>query len=140
MTHSVSFVQMNTARAHGVGLWFLTAASVLLSIASAFSCLMYMGQGIAVGALVGLPGREADIAFAQHWGRELASRRCYLFSRVDCCWHVRLAVLRKCIPGVAVRGTPRSGLDPLNISHLDYRDCGSLNHHRCASSIEPEIG
>jgi hypothetical protein len=29
--------------------------------------LLYIGQGIAVGGLIGLPGREADIAFAQHW-------------------------------------------------------------------------
>ncbi|HVN09189.1 MAG TPA: phosphoethanolamine transferase domain-containing protein [Patescibacteria group bacterium] len=38
---------------------------ILLSSASAFSYFLYMGQGIIVGALFGLPGREADVATAQ---------------------------------------------------------------------------
>lgn len=33
---------MSTARTRGARVWFLTAVSVLLSVASAFSCLMYM--------------------------------------------------------------------------------------------------
>lgn len=41
--------------------------AVLLSIASAFSYLGYVGQGIIVGGLLGLPGRESDVVIAQHW-------------------------------------------------------------------------
>ena len=47
--------------------WVLGACAVLLSAASAFTFLSYMGQGIVVGALLGLRGREADVAVAQRW-------------------------------------------------------------------------
>jgi len=49
-----------------VRVWFLAAFAALLSAASACSFLLYMGQGIVVGALIGLPARDTDIALAQH--------------------------------------------------------------------------
>ncbi len=39
---------------------------MLLSIASALSYFGYIAQGIVVGALLGLPGRELNVALAQH--------------------------------------------------------------------------
>jgi uncharacterized protein YacL len=47
-------------------IWISTAIAMPLSIASAFSYLGYMAQGIVVGALRGLPGRESDVSLAQH--------------------------------------------------------------------------
>jgi hypothetical protein len=47
--------------------WGLGALSVLLSAGAAFSYLYSIGYGIAAGALIGLPGREGDVAFAQRW-------------------------------------------------------------------------
>jgi hypothetical protein len=46
--------------------WIPAVIAVLLSIASALSYFGYVGQGIVVGALIGLPGRESDVAIAQH--------------------------------------------------------------------------
>jgi hypothetical protein len=46
--------------------WIPGSIAVLLSIACAFSYIAYMGQGIIAGALLGLPGRQGDVAFAQH--------------------------------------------------------------------------
>jgi hypothetical protein len=46
-------------------IWSLGATAVLFSIASAFSYLGYIAQGIVVGDLLGLSGREADVAVAQ---------------------------------------------------------------------------
>lgn len=40
---------------------------MLLSAASALSYLGGVGQGIAVGDLLGVQGREADVAVAQRW-------------------------------------------------------------------------
>jgi hypothetical protein len=47
--------------------WIPAVIAMLLSIASAFSYFGYVGQGIIVGALLDLPGRESDVAIAQHW-------------------------------------------------------------------------
>lgn len=47
--------------------WGLGALSVLLSAGAAFSYLHSMGCAIAAGALIGLRGREGDVAFAQGW-------------------------------------------------------------------------
>jgi hypothetical protein len=47
-------------------IWIPAVIAVLLSIASALSYFGYIGQGIVVGALLGLPGRESDVALAQH--------------------------------------------------------------------------
>ena len=60
---------MNRSTAHGprVAVWVFGVVAVLLSTASAFSYFMYMGQGIAIGDMIGVPGRQGDIALAQHW-------------------------------------------------------------------------
>lgn len=47
-------------------IWVLGTIAVLLSVASAFSYFLHIGQGIVVGDLLGLQGREADVALAQH--------------------------------------------------------------------------
>jgi hypothetical protein len=56
-------------------IWIAAAIATPLSIASAFSYFAYMAQEIVVGALLGLPGRESDVAIAQHraWQSLLAS-------------------------------------------------------------------
>lgn len=51
----------------------------MFSAASAFSYFRYMGQGIVVGDLLGLRGREADAAIAQRWAAS------WLVASV-CCW------------------------------------------------------
>jgi hypothetical protein len=53
------------ARQTPLRIWSLGAIAVLFSIASAFSYLGHIGQGIVVGDLLGLSGREADVAVAQ---------------------------------------------------------------------------
>lgn len=47
-------------------IWALGTSAVLLSVGSAFSYLLHIGQGIVIGDLIGLPGREAEVALAQH--------------------------------------------------------------------------
>lgn len=47
--------------------WISAAIATPLSIASALSFLFYVGLGIVVGDLLGLPGRESEVAVAQHW-------------------------------------------------------------------------
>jgi hypothetical protein len=47
--------------------WALGTLFVLLSAGAAFSYLLSMGYGIAAGDLIGLRGREADVAFTQRW-------------------------------------------------------------------------
>ena len=47
-------------------IWISGALALMLSIACAFCYFGYIGQGIAIGDMVGLPGREADVALAQH--------------------------------------------------------------------------
>ena len=47
--------------------WGLGAVAMLLSAGAAFSYLHSMGYGIAAGDLIGLGGRQADVAFAQRW-------------------------------------------------------------------------
>jgi hypothetical protein len=71
-------------RTRTLRIWIPGTIAVLLSIACAFSYFGYIGQGIAVGALLGLPGREADVAIAQHRGTDwlLASLFCFTGSIV----------------------------------------------------------
>ena len=47
--------------------WGLGTLSVLFSAGAAFSYLHSMGYGIAAGDLIGVRGREGDVAFAQRW-------------------------------------------------------------------------
>lgn len=46
--------------------WVLGTIAVVLSVASAFSYFGFFAQGFVVGDLLGLPGREGDVALAQH--------------------------------------------------------------------------
>ncbi len=64
---------------HTVRFWVLGACAVLLSAASAFTFLNYIGQGIAVGDLVGVAGHEADVAIAQRWAIFWLSASCACF-------------------------------------------------------------
>ena len=52
-------------------IWISAAIATPLLTGSALSSLLSMGQGIVVGELLGLPGRESDVAFAQHWAANL---------------------------------------------------------------------
>jgi hypothetical protein len=54
--------QQDTRRFLGFGALF-----VLLSAGAAFSYLRSMGYGIAAGDLIGVRGREGDVAFAHRW-------------------------------------------------------------------------
>jgi hypothetical protein len=56
-----------TDRQDAVRFWGLGACAIIFSAASAFTYLLYMGQGIVVGDLFGLRGREADVAIARQW-------------------------------------------------------------------------
>src|SRR5215471_14945661 len=60
-------MKMATDRQDARRFWGLGALSVLLSAGAAFSYLHSMGYGIAAGDLIGLRGRERDVAFAQRW-------------------------------------------------------------------------
>jgi hypothetical protein len=55
--------QQDAARFLGFGALF-----VLLSAGAAFGYLRSTGYGIAAGDLIGVRGREGDVAFAQRWG------------------------------------------------------------------------
>jgi len=60
-------------------IWIAAAIATPLSLASVFSFLVYMAQGIVVGALLGLPGRALDVATAQHRARlSLMASVCFL--------------------------------------------------------------
>jgi hypothetical protein len=50
------------------GVWVRAIAGACLSAASALAYLAYMAQGIVVGALIALPGREQDIVTAEQRG------------------------------------------------------------------------
>jgi hypothetical protein len=68
-----------TDQKYAVRFWVLGACAVLFSAASAFTFLNYIGQGIAVGDLYGLRGREADVAVAQRWAIFWLSVSCACF-------------------------------------------------------------
>ena len=59
-------MKATTDRRSRLRLWILGAIVTLLSMASAFCYFGHIGQEIVVGALLGLPGRDADVAIAQH--------------------------------------------------------------------------
>lgn len=64
--------------------WILGSGAVLFSVASAASYFGYITQGIVVGDLFGLRGREADVVAAQQWATYwlLASVSCLAASIV----------------------------------------------------------
>jgi hypothetical protein len=47
--------------------WLRLAFVAVCSIGVAFASMAYVSNSIVVGALIGLPGRESDIAHAQHF-------------------------------------------------------------------------
>jgi hypothetical protein len=64
----ISFVnEGSTDRQDVLRFWILGTCAVLLSAASAFCYFGCVGQGIAVGDLLGVRGREADVAVMQRW-------------------------------------------------------------------------
>ena len=60
-------MKMANDRQDTLRFWGLAAIAILLSAGAAFSYLHSMGYGIAAGDLIGLRGREGDVAFAQRW-------------------------------------------------------------------------
>ena len=49
--------------------WLRLTLAVLAGLGAAFGCMMYIANGVVVGDLWGLPGREHSIAIAQHQAR-----------------------------------------------------------------------
>lgn len=58
-------MELDTDRQCTLRFWPWAACALLFCVASAFSYLLYKGQGVVVGDLLGLRGREADVAIAQ---------------------------------------------------------------------------
>ena len=60
---------MNTAsdQQDATRFWVLGALAVSLAVVAAFSYLRSMGYGIAASDLIGVKGREADVAYVQRW-------------------------------------------------------------------------
>jgi hypothetical protein len=56
-----------TDRRDAIRFWALRALAMLLSVGAAVSYLHSMGYGMAAGDLIGLRGREVDVAYAQRW-------------------------------------------------------------------------
>ena len=46
--------------------WMIACLAAAFSLAAALAYLAYLGNGIAAGAIIGLPGREGDVTVAQH--------------------------------------------------------------------------
>src|SRR6476661_2486419 len=46
--------------------WMIACLAAAFSFAAALAHLAYVGNGIAAGAIIGLPGREGDVTVAQH--------------------------------------------------------------------------
>jgi len=59
----------STDQQQALRFWALGAFAVLLSAGSVFSYLHCMGYGMAAGDLIGVAGREADVALAQRWAK-----------------------------------------------------------------------
>ena len=49
-----------------IATWIVTCLVGAFSAAPALAYLAYLANGIAAGAIIGLPGREVDVAVAQH--------------------------------------------------------------------------
>lgn len=47
--------------------WIRWSSAILLAILAASAYFAYMSNGLVVGALIGLPGREGDVATAQRY-------------------------------------------------------------------------
>ena len=114
-------------------IWISGALALLLSIACAFCYFGYMGQGIAAGALIGLPGREGDVAIAQHRAtfRLMASLFCFTTSIVT----GTVAFPFPFYPDVAAGRTFRAGFDLVAGGDGFHRVRGVLNYHSVTSSV-----
>ena len=73
------------------GVWVRATASACFSAASAFAYLAHMAQAVLVGALIGLPGREQDIAAAQQ------RSTCWLVVSLSC-QSIMIAAITPLIP------------------------------------------
>jgi hypothetical protein len=49
-----------------IATWIVACLAGACSAAAALAYLAYMGNGVAAGAIIGLPGREVDVVVAQH--------------------------------------------------------------------------
>ena len=49
-----------------IATWIVACLAGAFSAAAALAYLAYVANGIAAGAIIGLPGREVDVAVAQH--------------------------------------------------------------------------
>jgi hypothetical protein len=78
-----------------------------LSVASAFSYIGYIGQGIAVGDLFGLRGREVDVAAAQQWATYWLLASVFSLAGSIGTDTVALPVLCRCVASVAICRTFR---------------------------------
>jgi glucan phosphoethanolaminetransferase (alkaline phosphatase superfamily) len=50
-----------------IATWIVACLAGAFSTVAALAYLFYMANGIVVGAIIGLPGRETDVALAQHY-------------------------------------------------------------------------
>ena len=49
-----------------IATWIAASLAGVFATSAALAYLAYMANGIAAGAIIGLPGREVDVAVAQH--------------------------------------------------------------------------
>ena len=49
-----------------IATWIVASLAGILATVAALAYLAYIANGIAAGAIIGLPGREVDVAVAQH--------------------------------------------------------------------------
>ena len=49
-----------------IATWIVACLAGACSAAAALAYLAYVGNGVAAGAIIGLPGREVDVVVAQH--------------------------------------------------------------------------
>jgi hypothetical protein len=46
--------------------WLRLTVAIVGGLGAALACMVYVANGIVAGSIIGLPGREHDIAVAQH--------------------------------------------------------------------------
>ncbi len=65
----VGFIAVEQVDSARIPTWLLLALVVVGGFGAAFTLMVYVANGMVVGDLIGLRGREHDIAIAQHRGR-----------------------------------------------------------------------